>query len=132
MIRRRLWAAVLLAAVGCQTLDRVGCQLETANEVLQSTAESKVDQIAGGDAVNVSPTVAVTGSGALAIVVMLLLTRDLRRVRRTLATVIKAVERLDDPAAPHVKHQISRQALSDGTADYLHRVVKALEGGISA
>jgi len=50
---------------------------------------------------------------------------EYKKVARNKAESLKILE---DPAADQVKHRISREALADGTADYLHRIVKRAEG----
>lgn len=129
MIRFR--AVILLAALGlagCRALNKVDAQLGLVNPQQRSTAGTgDVRQHSGGDAVNVSPSLALTGSGSFAVLAMTLLLWDRRRTRRTLMTVIKAIEDINDASARQVKHEISREALTAGTADYLHRIVKTAQ-----
>ncbi len=120
------WAvAAWLTAIGscCALREPVG-QAGLANRVEQPSARAAVRQTSGGDAINVSPSLAFTGSGGLAIVAMVMLLRESRRSRRALVTVVRAVEQLPHASAAPTKHQITRRALADGTADYLHGVVK--------
>ena len=120
------WAvAAWLTAIGscCALREPVG-QAGLANRVEQPSARAAVRQSSRGDAINVSPSLAFTGSGGLAIVAMLMLMRESRRSRRALVTVVRAVEQLPHDSATPTKHQITRRALADGTADYLHGVVK--------
>jgi len=120
------WAvAAWLTAIGscCALREPVG-QAGLANRVEQPSARAAVRQTSGGDAINVSPSLAFTGSGGLAIVAMVMLLRESRRSRRALVTVVRAVEQLPHASAAPTKHQITRRALADGTADYLHGVVR--------
>jgi len=94
------------------------------NRELPSAAQSEVSQRGGRDVINVSPTLAVSGGGGV-ILAMGLLTAAGRwmRARRTVRTMVSAIENLNDRPGREVKRQSSRAALSAGVADYLHGVV---------
>ena len=128
MMRWGAWAVMVATTVGCQGMERSSLQTGVANRSERPTAETRVEQQSGGDALNVSPSVAVTGSGWLALValaVLVLLWREFRRSRRALRTLVSAIEAMDETAGALVKREVSGQALRAGMADYVHRVVKS-------
>lgn len=127
--RRVCILAALALTAGCHALDELDCQLGVANRSQRVSSHNRVEQRSGGDAVNLSPTVAVTGGGTIAMVVMVLLLAGQRRSRRALRAVIAAIERLSTRRSAEAKREIARQALRHRTADYLHGFVKRIDRG---
>jgi len=128
VVRRILFFVLLcLLASSCARMHARDCQTGVANRSQRIACETAVGQRTGGDAFNVSPNIVVTGTSGFAIVMLAAMWWHLRRSRRTLHTVIRAVEDMAGPWTGEVKGQISREALNTRTADYLHRIVKTVE-----
>jgi hypothetical protein len=89
-----------------------------------TSAAGKVVQSGGRDTVNLSPTLAVSGGGGVLFLIVCALGMNWARTRRTLRTVVSAVDRLDPAAAGKVKKRVLHGALNAGVADYLHGRVK--------
>ncbi len=115
---------LLCCCNGCSQAKDVVSQLGIGQSADRADAGGAVELNSGGDAVNLSPSIAITGSSLLGALALILLLKDHRRTQKTLTSMIRAVEGCGDGA---VKTQISRQALSDGVSDYLHCVVKRVE-----
>lgn len=116
---------VLLSVLvnGCAAVDKPDTQFGVANRSQRIAPATTVSQRSGRDAVNLSPSIAVTGSSGLAVVVLVAMWRELRRSRRALRAVVAAVETLDKSYGCEVKTRIAQKALVAKVADYLHRIV---------
>jgi hypothetical protein len=109
---------------GCLSPVRTMARAELAGNKQESRNANETRICGGGDVMNVSPTVALSGGGGIlmGVVMMGMMMVGWRRSRRTLRTMIGAIEKLED--GKDVKREISRAALAEGVADYLHGKVR--------
>jgi hypothetical protein len=116
-------AIILGVVVICGCLSPVRMAAKVAGSEQMSHNSSQVEISGGRDVMNVSPTLAMSGSGGImAGMILIGTTLGWMRSRRTLRAMITAIEQMDD--GQEVKRQIARAALAAGVADYLHGKIK--------
>ncbi|MFA5864491.1 MAG: hypothetical protein WC975_07360 [Phycisphaerae bacterium] len=120
----RLFFCLIVILSGCVGPMRTVAQMGLTNRELASAAETAVKQEAGRDVFNVSPNLAISGGGGVIFLIFCTLLMKWFKSKRTLKTVVSAIEGLEGSVSGDVKHRISRKALEVGVADYLHGVVK--------
>lgn len=121
---RMLLPITLVLMCGCANSIPTHARLGVLNRDPVTTATAGVHQASGRHAVNVSPSLAVSGGGGLLFLMALVATWNWMRTRRTLKAVVGAVEQLEDPFARKVKRGVAREALAAGIADTLHAAVR--------
>lgn len=117
---------VIFAITGCFALGRAdtklsakGLDLAWKERILSS---SSTTQITGTDAKNISATLIIQGSGWLIAIAGLL---SYLRARKALKGIILAIEKNSDKEdIKQIKVAISKQALQEGIADFLHKLVR--------
>ncbi len=120
----RKFIVVVLVAAGCGNQMRAAARVGTVEREAATSAAGKVVQSGGRDTVNLSPTLAVSGGGGVVFLIICALGMNWARTRRTLRTVVSAVDGLDTSVAGKVKKRVLRGALEAGVADYLHGQVR--------
>jgi hypothetical protein len=120
----RCFMVLVFVVAGCGNQMRASARVGTVEREVANSAAGKVVQSGGRDTVNLSPTLAVSGGGGVVFLIVCALGMNWARTRRTLKTVVSAVEGLDTAVAGKVKTRVLRGALNAGVADFLHGHVK--------
>ncbi len=115
---------VLIVLYGCSSGREMSAQLGAGQNQQRTSAAGSADLTGARDVINLSPSLAMTGSGVFAVFVMLIMLLSFRRRDRALKTIIRAVE--NTPSSAPVKQQITRQSLSEKTADFIHGQISRL------
>jgi len=121
-MKKKFWVMVVIMA-GCASVPLRESSFEIAGYDKAVKDYSSFYAQAGEDVVNISPTIALTGGGWVFFVICLI---GLVRSRRTLKSIVRAIEQLDPTISQSAKNAILRQVLDDKVADYLHRIVRDL------
>ena len=110
--------------VGCAAMPLRESSLELAGYDKSAKDYSSFRAEAGGDVINLSPTVALAGGGGW--LICLLCIAEVMRSKRALKSMVRAVEKLEPDIAIIAKQAILAEVLKANISDYLHKIVKRI------
>ena len=124
-MRRMFFMTLLFVLIaGCANSGRMQMKSGLVFPDQASTSDARVEQTGNRDVVNWSPSVAVTGGGGVALLILAGMFLTTRKPRKALNAIVRTIETLDNPQGKRLKTRIAKEALGTGVADYLHGQVK--------
>ncbi len=127
MIRNRkrvISGLIVVILSGCLAMGEVNSELSGVSK--KEVVRTESIQMTGDDAFNLSPTLVITGGGWLTAILFLL---SYFKSRKALKSIILSIEQAGDKKrVKDIKVVISKRALYEGIADYLHKIVQKVVG----
>ncbi len=116
----RFLILLCLFFVGCaSTKPVVKTQLGLGNRNSDYELSSQISQAGGRDVLNVSPTIAITGSGGLLLFCVML--AKMIKLRQVIRIMVLSIE---EAGVKDLKSAISKKAFRAGVSDYVYRMVR--------
>ncbi len=120
---RHMFVFSIIGISGCASLPIKNSSLEYSGIRKDISLRSVMKASGNRDVLNISPVVAISGSGFFVCLILLFLA-GLMRSRQALISITKAIEQLEPTLGKEVKRMILRQVLKDRIADYLHKITR--------
>lgn len=123
----RFLTLLCLFFVGCCAKPELNTQLGLGNRNSDYEIGSEVSQVSGRDVFNVSPTIAITGSGGLLLFFVML--AKMVKLRQVIRIMVLSIE---EAGMKELKSAISKKAFRAGVSDYVYRMVVSEKKKVSS